>query len=177
MTDESAPARIDDDFMLEVIQANEKSLFRFVFSLVRDDSLAHDVIQSAFIKLMQNGGEVEPAAIRSWLFRVAYNLAIERKRKQSLERRHMEKIAAWHGCQRSKPLIPNEQLIVDERRLEVTDAIERLPESQRTIVRLRIYDGLKFIEIAEQLNVPLGTVLTRMRTAMAKLKKAVEEFE
>jgi RNA polymerase sigma-70 factor (ECF subfamily) len=59
----------------------------------------------------------------------------------------------------------------------VRAALARLPEQLQTVVRLRIHDNLTFAEIAARLEIPLGTALTRMRTALAKLKAVLTDHE
>ncbi len=65
---------------------------------------------------------------------------------------------------------PDDRICRWETVLNVREALEKLPENQQDVVRLRIYEEKTFAEIAKELNLPLGTVLTRMRLAMRKLE-------
>mgnify|MGYP002622404066 CR=1 FL=1 len=110
--------------------------------------------------------------MRAWLFRVAYNEAMAIRRRQGVENRSLARLA------RSSPKFPEtpeEAAIGSEWKEQIQQAMTRLPEEQRDVVRRRIYDEMTFAEIAETLGVPLGTVLTRMRLALKKLRKALTE--
>lgn len=69
---------------------------------------------------------------------------------------------------------PDERVLSSERRAAVRRAIATLPEPQREVVVLRYYDGLRFRQIAERLDLPLGTVLARMHRAAGRLHGALE---
>jgi len=80
------------------------------------------------------------------------------------------------SCSRSQPkgCSPEEPALKNEQAEQVRAAIESLSADQQTVVRKRIYEGLKFREIAEELDVPLGTILARMQAALKKLKPFFE---
>ncbi|MEZ6093857.1 MAG: sigma-70 family RNA polymerase sigma factor [Pirellulaceae bacterium] len=150
-------------------------LFHFVLGILRDEALSHDVLQTTFFKLLENGHSVSRKAIRSWLFRVAHNEAIERRRRQSMELRHRENVAFWRV--RRNEHDGQDQLVAAESKESVRKALATLPAEQQTVVRMRMYEDKKFAVIAEELGIPLGTVLTRMRAALAKLRNALADQE
>ena len=93
------------------------------------------------------------------------------RRRQKIDYRAMNKISLDVSSHSS-----DETGAEDPEQVErIKAAIRQLPESQQDVVRLRIYEDLKFIEIAEHLDVPLGTVLTRMRTAVKKLSRVLRD--
>lgn len=115
--------------------------------------------------------------MKGWLFRVGYNEAIEVRRKQATATKHLEKFAwqvDWSSRQRNDP---DAQIIERELQSQVTDALKQLSPQQYEVVAKRIYQGLKFREIAEELDVPLGTVLARMHSSLKKLKSVLQHFE
>jgi RNA polymerase sigma-70 factor (ECF subfamily) len=117
---------------------------------------------------------VQPGSLRSWLFQVAYREAMAIRRRQGVEARSLEKVF-WSS--RRQLELPDEEVIRREAVTRVRAAVERLPPEQQAVVKLRIHEELTFAEIAAKLNVPLGTVLTRMRSALHKLHQALHEPE
>lgn len=134
-----------------------------------------DCLQDCFAIAAEAGGRCRPAARRAWLYVVARNQAARLIRRRQLHRRATGDLAVREET-------AGEYIVSDvvglalstERHREVQQAIERLPEDQRTIVRMRIHEDRTFREIALALNIPLGTALSRMRAA---LKRLAEELE
>jgi RNA polymerase sigma factor (sigma-70 family) len=131
---------------------------------------------------VRNSGDVNP--LRAWLFRVATNEALLVKRRLSTQAKHLEGLA-WlqglssmgHSPGANPSSDPRQAAIAAEQQRLVKQHLAKLPEQQQTIVRMRIYENLKFVEIAEKLNLPLGTVLTRMRAALAAIKTGLENLK
>ncbi|MFM7115652.1 MAG: RNA polymerase sigma factor [Planctomycetota bacterium] len=129
-----------------------------------------------------HSGNVNP--LRAWLFRVATNEALLVKRKLGTQARHLEGLA-WlqgmsatlHSSQASPANDPHQVASAAEQQRLVKQHLAKLPEEHQTIVRMRIYENLKFAEIAEKLNLPLGTVLTRMRSALHAIKTGLENLK
>lgn len=154
--------------------AHADSLKSFLFGLLRNRELANEALQATFGIAVQRGGEVNPASFRSWLFQVAYNEAMGIRRRRGIESRNLEKLS-WISRKRSEA--PEEDLVRRESVRRVRDAIQNLPPEQSQVVELRIYEEQTFQEIARRLDLPLGTVLTRMRLALKKLRSNLREPE
>ena len=138
--------------------------------VLKDPATVSDVMQIAFTRLLEQGGGVKRGSLKSWLFRVAYNEAMLVHRKHKVDSRAKERIA-WQIGHRGDT--ENEGFAAMDKKedaVRVREALETLPPEQNQIVQLRIREGLKFVEIAERLDLPLGTVLTRMRSGLKKLK-------
>lgn len=148
-----------------------EELRRFLIGILRDHNTAADVLQITFAKAIERGHTAREETLKGWLFRVAFNEAIVVKRKQGVRRRAIDAIAA--EPQPDAPL-PDQRLVRFEDVERVRAALETLPAEQRQVVRMRMYEGKKFAEIAAELQWPLGTVLTRMQAALKKLRKALE---
>ena len=140
----------------------------FVFGLLRNSELVDDVLQSVFRKALEHGAGVDPLSVRAWLTRVAHNEAMLLKRKRGIDSRALQKIGEWQRESGSPD--PTLEIIQQETAARVQDAVRRLPPEQRLVVEKRIHGEQTFAEIASELQVPLGTVLTRMRLALGKLK-------
>lgn len=163
--------RIDQDDVAALYGQHADDLRSFLVGVLRDRELADEVLQTVFHRTAERGHTVR-GEFRGWLFRVAYNEAMQIRRKQTRERAALTK-AAW-----LKPGEAGEQsasaAIRKETVAEVRRAIDGLPEGQRQVVLLRMYENVTFAVIAERLELPLGTVLTRMRLATEKLQKMLK---
>lgn len=162
----------------------------FLIGVLRDRHQASEVVQVVFRKALEflaelEAGEVKAEEItaeellskwqspRGWLFRVGWNEAMLVRRVRA---RHQELLrkAVWNrDLDRPDQVSPESALVQNETVEAVRKAIGDLPEDQRNVVRSRIYEDKTFAVIAEELGVPLGTVLTRMRLAMQKLQRVL----
>jgi len=160
--------KIDPAVVAELYSLYGEELKRFLIGLLRDRQLASDAVQSAFAKLTERGHETREASRKAWLFRVAYNEAMLVRRRQAIGERAVEKLS-WitesTGHSADEPVIRFEEVEL------VRQAMDELPADQQTIVRMRIYEDKKFRVIAEELSIPLGTALARMRSALKKLRE------
>lgn len=148
----------------------------FVFGLLRNAELVDEVLQTVFRKAIEHGDEVDSGAVRAWLTRVAHNEAMLLKRKQGVHQRAIQWLAAGQSEADSASL-PVEGLMRQELAEKVRSAVSRLPAEQRFVVERRIDSDQTFAEIAAELGVPLGTVLTRMRLALTKLRQTLASEE
>ncbi|HWA98350.1 MAG TPA: RNA polymerase sigma factor, partial [Pirellulales bacterium] len=146
-------------------------LRNFLIGVLRNRDQADDVLQVAFAKLVEVGHTAREESVKGWLFRVAYNEAIVVRRRQAIHRRATDTLAETEN---RSPLPPDVPLLRRETVEQVRAAIEQLPAEQRQVVRMRMYDQKKFIQISAELKLPLGTVLTRMQLALKKLRKALD---
>lgn len=160
----------------EAYSEHAVGLERFLLGILKDDAATADALQATFIKLMEKGHSVQKqSSLKSWLFRVAFNEAMLIRRKQAIGRKHSEAIA-WKQESRLQEGIggklgqPVKSLLQQEEIELVRAALSELSDVQREVVEKRIYEGLKFREIADELDVPLGTVLARMQSSLKKLK-------
>lgn len=151
---------------------HEKELRRFLAGVVRDRDLASDLVQSAILRALERGGDIAPESRKAWLFQVGFRLALEAKRRKRTEERAVHRLgrAAW-----AEP--PEEWLERKETLAAVRKALDVLPPAERAIVVRRIFEEQRFAQIAGELDLPLGTVLSRMRRALARLREALQRGE
>ena len=147
-------------------------LQRFLLGLLRDHQLAGDVFQTTFAKLAEHGHKTREESRKGWLFRVAYNEAMLVRRRQAIDEAARRR-TAWDrdsvGESAEASLVRAETIHL------VRQAIQELPAEQQQVVRMRIYEDKTFATIAAELDIPLGTALGRMRTALIKLRTKLEE--
>lgn len=171
--------RLDDANAERAFEAHAAEIERFLLGLLRDPALAADIVQTTFVRLIEKGRDITSKARRAWLFKVAYNEAMLSIRRGNVARRANQKLA-WHARSEENAQSLDEsirEVIRAEDVEQVRLALGELNPNLRVIVQLRIYEGLKFSEIAQRLDVPLGTVLTRMRNSLAKLRMKLNERE
>jgi RNA polymerase sigma-70 factor (ECF subfamily) len=182
------PAKpIDRDQVALAHGEHAQSLERFLLGILRDSSSASDALQATFTRLLEKGHLIEQTdSLKSWLFRVAYNEAMFLLRREATGRKHAEQVA-WkielsshregYVSLDESTTDPVRQLVRVEHVTQVRDALSQLPDSYRHVVEKRIYENMKFREIANELDVPLGTVLARMQAALKKLKPLLADLE
>jgi RNA polymerase sigma-70 factor (ECF subfamily) len=157
--------------MDELFVIHRAGLLRFVAGVVHNHQAAEDVVQSTFAKALRAGPEVPPEAMKSWLYRVAFNEAVTWKRKHGVDRRATQEL--WEqGNAASEG--PEEPLVRRETIRRVRMALQELPQPQRQVVLARMERELTFAQIAAEMGLPLGTVLTHMRRALEKLRKKLD---
>lgn len=166
------PGKLDSAVVASLYVDHGDELRRFLIGLMRDPQLAADVLQATFAKLVERGHETQEATRKAWLFRVAYHEAMALRRRQSVGDRVYRNVAQ----QASAPAGPADEPLVRLEAVEaVRTALEQLPPEQRQVVRMRMYEEKTFAVIAEELNIPLGTALGRMRSALIKLKTKLDQ--
>lgn len=162
-------------------------LERFLAGILRDSNAVSDAAQATFTKLIEKGHLIEQAdSLKAWLFQVAYNEAMLLLRREATGKKHARQVA-WkielsanrdgYTSLDERSCEPLRDLYREEHIAQVQAALMELPEAHREVVQKRIYENLKFREIAEQLDVPLGTVLARMQASLKKLKPLLAALE
>jgi RNA polymerase sigma-70 factor (ECF subfamily) len=169
-----------------LVRRYERELYGYLRRYLGDGSLAEDVFQNTFLQLYIKSAQYEPGRpVRPWLYTMATHQAIDALRRNgrhqavSLEQRREEP-----GEGESTTLLemietrgpgPLDQASEQERRERVRASVDRLPDFLRQVLILAYYQGLKYREIAEILEIPVGTVKSRLHAALVKLQEAWSE--
>lgn len=149
----------------ELIRDEQKYLYRMAFLYTRNEEDALDAVQESVLKAYTNIKKLRaPEHFRTWLTRIVINTA------QNLchQRRPGENIE-------DIDFLPFPENISPEERIDLYDALERLPEQYRQIIQLRYFDGLTNREIAKHLGIPEGTVASQLSRAMQRMRKELKE--
>lgn len=157
-----------------VYQSHGAELRRFILGVLRDPDLTADVLQVTFARALERGDEVREGSLKAWLFRVAFHEALAIRRRAKTGEAAMTRLAELG---RAVDALPEALLIREEEAVAVRMALEDLPNAQRKVVIARLYDDKSFSEIASDAGVPIGTVLTRMRLALDKLRNILRANE
>lgn len=164
-------ARIDPETVAALYQKYGEELRCFLLGMLRDIHLANDLVQATFVKAAEAGHTARQESLKAWLFRVGYVEAmIVLRRRKAGERAHTQ--AAWLLPEFHNPA--DEPVIRREEIDRVKNALLELPIDQQQIVRMRIYENKTFARIAQELKIPLGTALGRMRIALEKLRRKLD---
>ena len=149
----------------------------FLLGVLRDVSLADDALQRTAVRAIESCQAVRKETIRGWLFRVALNEARQLKRTQRQNARVHQKFSEQVSETQSSYLNNKSgwwhesEILRDDVNRLVQTSLEKLPDEHRVVILKRIYEGLTFAEIADQLGQPLGTVLTWMRRGLSRLRE------
>jgi RNA polymerase sigma-70 factor (ECF subfamily) len=143
----------------------------FLLGVLRDPELAGEALQATFVKTMEHGHTARDETLKGWLFGVAFREAMLIRRRQSVDRRAVDRVAQQSPATSE---LPESSLVQAETVASVHRALDALPLDQRQVVRMRIYEEKTFATIADELNLPLGTVLSRMRLAVDKLRRELK---
>lgn len=166
--------RIDPAAVTALYAAHGTELRAFLIGVLRDGDLAQDALQGAFAKAVELGHTAREESLKSWLFRVAYHEALAIRRRQAIDQRAVLVLGTLF---QREVETPERSAAERDRAQEVRRALGRLTPEQRMIVHKKIYEDKTFAEIARELEIPLGTVLTRMRAAMKILKRDLKSDE
>ena len=148
-----------------LVHRYRKLVIAVAYRLCGDAALAEDIAQDAFIRVWDRLADYRPSGnFKAWLVRITTNMTIDvmRKRKPVVDIEDVPLVAPQQG--------PEASALSNERALAVRAALMRLPVQSRTVLVLREYQGLSYQEIADALDVPLGTVKSRLNEARRRLK-------
>ena len=162
-----------------LIDRHKSKIYGFIYSKVQDKDVANDIFQDAFIKVihtLKTNKYNEEGKFLPWVIRISHNLIVDSYRKSNKMpmQRDKEEYSVFDYMVDSSPNIEN-FLISNQIELDVKRLIDMLPEDQREVINLRIYDDLSFKEIAEITGVSINTALGRMRYALMNLRKNIEK--
>jgi len=170
---DDAAGRLDPDAILEIYRRWRHDVHGFLLALTRDAELAEELLQATFSRLVESGHSARPPSVRGWLLKVAHNELRAWRRRADVHGRWLGRATPRAE---SEPL-PWERLARGEDAERVRRALAELPAEQRAVVEARIHQGRPFAAIAAESGLPLGTVLTRMRLALEKLRRALGQEE
>ncbi len=167
----------------ELLDRYGAKIFNLVYRFVNPREEAEDVAQEVFVEVWRSiGGFRGDARLSTWLYRVATNVCLEHNRRNHPETVSLEdadesatEVGAEPLCQPPAPT-PDEWLEKAELKDRVDAALDALPPAQRQVVVLHELQGLTYPEVAQVLNVPVGTVKSRLHHAFNKLRELLEPY-
>jgi RNA polymerase sigma-70 factor (ECF subfamily) len=181
---------VDDRVLVERCQAGDLSAFeplvekyrqrvwRLAYNILRDREEAWDVAQDAFIRAYQALPSFRgQSAFYTWLFRIVMNLAADRARQRAARGRAFgtERVPEedWERVMMDQGLAPDTSAAQTENRERIGRALGALSDDHRAIIILGDLEGLSYREIAEVLDIPMGTVMSRLHNARKRMRDAL----
>ena len=183
---QAEPSQIADDDLLQAVSRGDESalaalydryrliLFGLILRILHDRHEAEDVLQEAFLQVWRRANDFDPARGRAftWLVTIARSRALDRLRMLGSRSRFID---ADEQAGNDQVLDTAQELVRSEEGEIVRRALRELPDEQRRTLLLAYFEGLTQAEIAERLGHPLGTVKTRMRSGLIKLRELLRD--
>jgi RNA polymerase sigma-70 factor (ECF subfamily) len=169
-----------DEYALEIlITRHKQKIYSFIYSKVYDRDVTEDIFQDTFIKVirtLKRGAYNEEGKFLPWVMRIAHNLVIDFFRKNS----RMPKFDnsgefSIFSVLSDSTLNVEKQIIKNQVEHDVKRLVEELPEDQKEVLLMRIYDDMSFKEISDKTGVSINTALGRMRYALINLRKIIDK--
>jgi RNA polymerase sigma-70 factor (ECF subfamily) len=165
-----------------LVRRYERELYGYLRRYLQDSSLAEDVFQNTFLQVYIKSGQYEAGRpVRPWLYTIATHQAIDALRRNgrhqavSLDETRAEPgegdTATLLEMLESRSANPLDAASAQERKEQVRASVDRLPDFLRQVLLLAYYQGLKYREIADILDIPVGTVKSRLHAALVKLQE------
>ncbi len=182
-----SPRDLADEDLMVLVQRAEASAFEVIYDrhagaafslayrMCGARQLAEDIVQEAFLSIWRSGGRYDRrrGSVRTWVLGITHHRAIDALRRGVVQDRHRasdEGIAERFEAEERT----DREVARREEAAEVRGALDGLPAEQRRAIELAYYGGFTQSEIAEMLNVPIGTVKGRMRLGMEKMRERLE---
>ncbi|GAB1855579.1 sigma-70 family RNA polymerase sigma factor [Flavobacteriaceae bacterium MHTCC 0001] len=164
-----------------LITRHKQKVYSFIYSKVFDKDIAEDIFQDTFIKVirtLKRGAYNEEGKFLPWVMRIAHNLVIDYFRKSSRMPKFdntgefsIFSVLSDNSLNAEKSIIKS-QVENDVRRL-----VEELPQDQKEVLLMRIYNDMSFKEISDRTGVSINTALGRMRYALINLRKIIDKHK
>lgn len=171
----------DENALTILINRHQTKIYSFIYSKISDRDISDDIFQDTFIKViktLKSNSYNEEGKFLPWVMRIAHNLIIDhfRRNKKMPMYRETEEFSIF-SLMTDKSLTIENQMIADQVENDLRKIIEELPEDQKEVLVMRMYQDLSFKEISELTGVSINTALGRMRYAILNLRKVIEKHQ
>ena len=169
----------DENSLSILINRHQSKIYGFIYSKLSDRDMADDIFQDTFIKViktLKSNSYNEEGKFLPWVMRISHNLIIDyyRKNKKMPMFRETEEFSIFSIMSDNVPNIES-QLITSQVESDLRKLIKELPEDQKEVLMMRMYQDLSFKEISELTGVSINTALGRMRYALMNLRKMIDK--
>ncbi len=171
----------DESALSILIDRHQSKIYGFIYSKLSDRDMADDIFQDTFIKViktLKSNSYNEEGKFLPWVMRISHNLIIDyyRKNKKMPMFRETEEFSIFSIMSDNVPNIES-KMITSQVESDLRKLIEELPEDQKEVLVMRMYQDLSFKEISELTGVSINTALGRMRYAIMNLRKVIDKHQ
>ncbi len=169
----------DESALSVLITRHQSKIYGFIYSKVADRDLSDDIFQDTFIKViktLKTKSYNEEGKFLPWVMRIAHNLTVDHFRKANKMpfQRETEEFSIFSYMSDNSPTIES-KLITEQVESDLTRLLDELPDDQKEVLVMRMYQDMSFKEIADSTGVSINTALGRMRYALLNLRKIIEK--
>ena len=164
-----------------LIKRHESKIYGFIYSKIADRDISNDIFQDTFIKViktLKSNSYNEEGKFLPWVMRISHNLIVDhfRKTKKMPMYRETEEFSIF-SVMSDDSLTIEGKMIVDQVEVDLKRLIEELPDDQKEVLVMRMYQDMSFKEISELTDVSINTALGRMRYALMNLRKIIDKHQ
>ncbi len=156
---------------------HSRAAYSLAYRMMGEKQAAEDLAQEAFLKVWRSAGSYRAGrgSVRTWILSIVHNRGIDQLRSLASRRRRQEKVEAVAPT--SQPSEAFAESWRNSQREQVRAAMSTLPSEQLKVLELAYFSGYTHVEIADLLDIPLGTVKSRMRLGLKKLRDFFDSRE
>lgn len=171
----------DESALSILINRHQSKIYGFIYSKILDRNVSDDIFQDTFVKVIKNlksNSYNEEGKFLPWVMRIAHNLIIDhfRRNKKMPLLRETDEFSIF-SIMSDQSLTVENQIIYDQVDMDLKKIIQELPENQKEVLLMRMYQDLSFKEISELTGVSINTALGRMRYAILNLRKVIDKYQ
>ncbi|MEG1026490.1 MAG: sigma-70 family RNA polymerase sigma factor [Flavobacterium sp.] len=164
-----------------LIKRHESKIYGFIYSKITDRDISNDIFQDTFIKViktLKSNSYNEEGKFLPWVMRISHNLIVDhfRKTKKMPMYRETEEFSIF-SIMSDDSLNVESKMILDQVEVDLKRLIEELPDDQKEVLVMRMYQDMSFKEISELTDVSINTALGRMRYALMNLRKIIDKHQ
>lgn len=171
----------NENALATLIKRHESKIYGFIYSKIADRDISNDIFQDTFIKViktLKSNSYNEEGKFLPWVMRISHNLIVDhfRKTKKMPMYRETEEFSIF-SIMSDDSLTIEGKMIVDQVEVDLKKLIQELPEDQKEVLVMRMYQDMSFKEISELTGVSINTALGRMRYALMNLRKIIDKHQ
>jgi RNA polymerase sigma-70 factor (ECF subfamily) len=171
----------NENALATLIKRHESKIYGFIYSKIADRDISNDIFQDTFIKViktLKSNSYNEEGKFLPWVMRISHNLIVDhfRKTKKMPMYRETEEFSIF-SIMSDDSLTIEGKMIVDQVEVDLKKLIQELPDDQKEVLIMRMYQDMSFKEISELTGVSINTALGRMRYALMNLRKIIDKHQ
>ncbi len=171
-------ARQDRGAFAELFDGHASAALGLLMRMLGTRGRAEEILQEVFLQVWKQAGSYQPerSSLRGWILMIARSRALDLLRMQRAQLQREENFQRERDLDDSWADTPAPLLVLEQREsvVRIGSALSRLPDEQRACIELAFFEGLSHSQIAERLGAPLGTVKSRVKLGMARLRGHLE---